>query len=42
MVGRFADGRGEFYGDNVNGGVSVHMGFIWMAEESPRWEQRDI
>lgn len=29
MVGRFEDGRGEFYGDDVEGGVPVRVRFLW-------------
>ncbi len=39
MVGRFTDGRGEFYGDDVEGGVPVRVRFLWTGGEEPRWEQ---
>lgn len=38
-IGRFADGCGEFYGDDVEGGVPVRVRFIWTPGFSPRWEQ---
>jgi hypothetical protein len=38
-IGKFADGRGEFYGDDVEGGTSVKIRFIWTRGASPRWEQ---
>ncbi|KQU64353.1 hypothetical protein ASC75_14560 [Aminobacter sp. DSM 101952] len=39
MVGRFVDGRGVFYGDDVEGGVPVRVRFLWTGGEEPRWEQ---
>lgn len=39
MVGRFENGRGEFYGDDVEGGVPVRVRFLWTPGTSPRWEQ---
>lgn len=38
-VGRFEDGRGVFFGDDVEGGVPVKVRFLWTAGESPVWEQ---
>lgn len=38
-VGRFADGRGEFFGDDVECGTPVRVRFLWTAGKSPRWEQ---
>jgi hypothetical protein len=38
-VGRFVDGRGEFFGDDVEGGRPVRVRFLWTAGESPVWEQ---
>lgn len=38
-VGRFENGRGEFYGDDVEGGQAVRVRFLWTAGEKPRWEQ---
>lgn len=38
-IGRFENGRGEFYGDDVEGGKPVRVRFIWTTGESPRWEQ---
>lgn len=39
MVGRFEDGRGAFFGDDVEGGVPVRVQFLWTGGEEPRWEQ---
>jgi hypothetical protein len=38
-IGRFEGGRGEFYGEDVEGGRPVRVRFIWTAGESPVWEQ---
>ena len=38
-VGRFEDGRGLFYGDDVEGGVPVKVRFVWTPGEAPVWEQ---
>jgi hypothetical protein len=38
-VGRFEDGSGEFFGDDVEGGRPVRVRFRWTAGETPRWEQ---
>lgn len=38
-IGRFNEGRGEFFGDDVEGGVPVRVRFLWTAGESPRWKQ---
>ncbi|HTV70002.1 MAG TPA: hypothetical protein VMF90_15835 [Rhizobiaceae bacterium] len=39
-VGRFgSDGTGEFFGDDVEGGMPVRVKFIWTAGDSPVWEQ---
>lgn len=38
-VGRFVDGRGEFFGDDIEGGQPVRVRFLWTGGESPRWEQ---
>lgn len=38
-VGRFTDGRGEFFGDDVEGGVPVKVRFVWTGGEKPVWEQ---
>jgi len=38
-IGRFADGRGVFFGDDEEGGRAVRVRFLWTAGESPRWEQ---
>ena len=41
VVGGFRDGRGVFYGDDAEGGMSVRVRFIWseMTATSARWEQ---
>lgn len=41
MVGRFQNGRGEFYDHELFEGVSVFSRFIWttISDEQCRWEQ---
>jgi hypothetical protein len=41
VVGRFADGRGDFYGDDTEDGRPIRVHFIWseITSESARWEQ---
>ncbi|HEU0025494.1 MAG TPA: hypothetical protein VFQ25_00120 [Ktedonobacterales bacterium] len=41
LVGRFQNGRGEFYGHEIVGGVAIFSRFIWtpMSDEQCRWEQ---
>jgi hypothetical protein len=41
VIGRFTDGRGEFYGDDTHAGKEVRTRFIWsgITEGSARWEQ---
>lgn len=41
VVGRFADGRGEFYGDDDHAGTPVRARFVWseITPVSARWEQ---
>ncbi|MDP3897795.1 MAG: hypothetical protein Q8Q62_14075 [Mesorhizobium sp.] len=38
-IGRFANGRGTFFGDDVEGGQPVKVRFDWTAGASPVWEQ---
>ncbi|MGI5366288.1 hypothetical protein [Streptomyces iakyrus] len=41
VFGRFENGRGEFYGDDVHDGKEVRVRFVWsgISETSARWEQ---
>ena len=41
VVGRFRDGRGDFYGDDTHEGVPIRVHFVWseITGESARWEQ---
>jgi hypothetical protein len=41
VVGRFVDGRGDFYGDDVHDGTPIRAHFIWsdITPTSVRWEQ---
>ncbi|GAA4236290.1 hypothetical protein FHR32_000675 [Streptosporangium album] len=41
VVGRFAGGRGEFYGDDTHEGMPIRARFIWseITPVSARWEQ---
>lgn len=41
MVGKFKDGHGEFYAQEVNDGKRVYSRFIWSRTDtnSPQWEQ---
>ena len=38
-VGRFENGLGTFFGDDVEGGVPVRVRFDWKAGTSPEWRQ---
>lgn len=40
LEGRFTDGRGVFFGDDVVGGQAVRLRFDWTAGEVPEWQQR--
>lgn len=40
MVGRFEDGKGVFYADDVFNGVPIRVRFLWHVDpDRPRWEQ---
>ncbi|ADD39795.1 hypothetical protein [Stackebrandtia nassauensis] len=41
QVGRFVDGRGEFYADDVFNGEKIKVVFIWsnITATTARWEQ---
>jgi hypothetical protein len=41
VVGRFENGRGDFYGDDVHEGRPIRAHFIWshITPTSARWEQ---
>ncbi|MEV4628312.1 hypothetical protein AB0J90_18775 [Micromonospora sp. NPDC049523] len=41
VVGTFADGRGDFYGDDTHEGTPIKAHFIWsgITPTSARWEQ---
>jgi hypothetical protein len=41
MVGRFADGKGVFFGDDVHDGRPVRVRFLWTVADGDhvRWEQ---
>ncbi|MFI1992610.1 hypothetical protein [Actinoplanes sp. NPDC020271] len=41
VVGTFADGRGDFYGDDTHDGKPIKAHFIWsdITASSARWEQ---
>jgi hypothetical protein len=38
-IGKFEDGRGVFFGDDVEDGTPVKVRFLWTPGTSPRWEQ---
>lgn len=41
VVGGFVAGRGEFYGEDEDGGLPVRVRFVWLrlGPDSARWEQ---
>lgn len=41
VVGRFLDGVGTFYAEDMLDGASVRLRFLWLrtGTASPRWEQ---
>ncbi|RYD93519.1 MAG: DUF1579 domain-containing protein [Sphingomonadales bacterium] len=41
VIGRFEDGVGSFYADDVLEGAPVRMRFLWLRTDTaaPRWEQ---
>ncbi|MBK6016570.1 hypothetical protein [Streptomyces sp. MBT53] len=41
VTGRFAGGRGEFYGDDTHDGKHVRVRFVWsgVSASGARWEQ---
>jgi hypothetical protein len=41
VVGGFAGDRGEFYGDDEDGGRPVKVRYVWtrLGKDAARWEQ---
>jgi hypothetical protein len=41
QVGRFVDGRGEFFGDDVHEGTPIKVRYVWsdVTPTSAHWEQ---
>lgn len=41
VIGRFTDGRGEFYGDDTHDGKDVRVRYVWsgISATTARWEQ---
>jgi hypothetical protein len=41
VIGTFADGRGDFYGDDTHDGKPVKVHFVWsgITATSARWQQ---
>ncbi len=37
-IGKFENGLGEFFADDVEGGKPVRVRFYWTAGERPSWE----
>ncbi|GAB2805136.1 hypothetical protein [Lentzea nigeriaca] len=40
LEGRFTDGHGVFFGDDVVGGHEVKLRFDWTAGDEPVWQQQ--
>jgi hypothetical protein len=38
-VGKFKDGRGEFYDQEDWNGRNIFVRFLWIVSDTPRWEQ---
>jgi hypothetical protein len=41
VIGRFADGRGEFFGEDVLDGKDIRVRFVWesLGPSAARWQQ---
>ena len=41
LIGRFKDGVGTFFADDLHDGKAIRLRFLWLdtATDSPRWEQ---
>lgn len=41
VIGKFVDGVGSFYCDDVHGGAQVRVRFLWLRTDTahPQWEQ---
>ena len=38
-IGAFENGRGAFFGDDVEGGTPVRVRFDWVSGDAPVWQQ---